>query len=157
MKPISPWILAPAADGAKAHVDVPHGLKPSIKRFLETLRSKWSGKDNGIHCQRRSTPLPHKVMACVNMPIRANEAGHLEEIITATATGGWKYTHQVKSTRDVLLLHHYEVRNRRKPRYLKILAPEADGAKAHIAVPQGLPLSYLVQWMTCFALGLVVR
>ena len=156
MKPISPWILAPAADGAKAHVDVPHGLKPSIKRFLETLRSEWSGTNNGIHCERRSTPLPHKVMACVNMPIRANEAGHLEEITTSTAAGGWKYTHQVSRTRDVLRLHHYKVGNRMNPRYPQLLAPEAGVPKAHTAVPQGPPLSYLVQRLTCFVSGLVV-
>ena len=68
----------------------------------------------------------------------------------------WKYTHQVRSTRDILRLHYYEFGNRRKPRYPHILVPESDGAKVPIIVPQGPSLSYLVQWFTCFELWLVV-
>ena len=46
--------------------------------------------------------------------------------------------------------------NRRKLISPHILALEADGSKAHITVPKGLPLSYFFQWLPCFPSGLVV-
>ena len=71
--------------------------------------------------------------------------------------GGWKYTHQVGITRDVRWIYHLKIGNRKKPSSLILLALEDDGSKAHISVPQVLFLSYLIQWMPCFALGLVVE
>ena len=117
---------------------------------------KCSGTDDGLHCQRCSALLPYKVTAWANIPRRAKEAGPLEDITTATAAGGWKYTHQFRSTRDVWQLHLYEVSNRKKKKSPQILAPESDGTKAHIAIPQGPLLSYLFQWLTCFATFLIV-